>query len=272
MAVDDFAQNLRLLSSYVHSISEICRQTGINRQQYDRYLKGKSKPSLHMVRRICDFFGVDDHEVLLDHAQFQEIVRLKPPRIGGAHDPLHAFYDRLCRAPDQALKDPDKYVGYYHYYCRPSRNSEQIYRTLVRFYREGDLLLTKQIERYPRNDFNLPQILKHEGVVYCMSNRLVWAEREERAGASFWHSVFYSSDFNPVTYLSGLSLGITADSAHEIVCYRSLLEFLGKDTDVKAALQTCRAYDSESPEISDHVRACVSNDSIGRGEVFTPKN
>jgi transcriptional regulator with XRE-family HTH domain len=271
MAVDDFPRNLNLLSSYARSVSEICRQTGINRQQYDRYLKGRTRPSLRTVRRICDFFGVDDHEIFLDHESFREIVQVKPPKQAEIPDALHGFFDRLCRPKDQTLADREKYVGYYFYYCQPFRGSSLIYRTLARFYEEVDLLLTKGVERYLNDDFNLPRVLKHEGVIYGMADRLVWVEREMMAGASLWQGLFYPSDFNSVRYLSGLSLGITSDGAHDIVCYRSVLEYLGKRIDVKAALRQCRAYDPGSPEISQHVRNCVSNEQAGSADVFMPR-
>ena len=51
--------NLRQLSRSAVSISELCRQLGINRTQYNRYLAGESFPRPDVLYRICDFFGVD---------------------------------------------------------------------------------------------------------------------------------------------------------------------------------------------------------------------
>jgi hypothetical protein len=115
---------------------------------------------------------------------------------------LHGFFERLCQSPDQALKEPQKYAGYYFFYFQPDRQLRLIYRNLIHIYQEGGLLLSKQVERYPDSEFNLPRVMKHEGVVYSMSDRLVLTEREEQAGSSLWHSIFYASDYNRVTWIA----------------------------------------------------------------------
>ena len=271
MALEDFAQNLRLLCSYGRSVTDICRRLDINRQQFNRYLTGKTKPSLHTVRRISDFFGIDDHEIFMDYNEFQELIRLRPPRLDQTRNPLHGFFERLCQSPEQPLRDNEKYLGYYFYYFQPSRLDRLIYRNLLYFFKEGDLVLSKQIERYPNSEPTLPRVIKHEGVVYAVSDRLVLTEREEEAGSSLWHSIFYSSDYRKVTFLSGLSLGVTPENAHEIICYRALLEFLGTEIDVKGALRKCGSFQAEDPEIGDYVKHCVDNHVEDGASAMAPR-
>lgn len=54
-----FGRNLRSLSQDYPSISELSRQLGINRTQFNRYLSGESFPRPDVLARICAFFGVD---------------------------------------------------------------------------------------------------------------------------------------------------------------------------------------------------------------------
>lgn len=54
-----FGANLRLLSEAYPSVSELSRQLGINRTQFNRYLSGESFPRPDILDRICTFFGVD---------------------------------------------------------------------------------------------------------------------------------------------------------------------------------------------------------------------
>lgn len=54
-----FGANLRLLSSQFPSIAGLCRELGINRTQYNRYLSGESFPRPDVLHRICSFFGKD---------------------------------------------------------------------------------------------------------------------------------------------------------------------------------------------------------------------
>lgn len=54
-----FGANLRSLAQRYPSISELSRQLGINRTQFNRYLSGESFPRPDVLDRICEFFEVD---------------------------------------------------------------------------------------------------------------------------------------------------------------------------------------------------------------------
>lgn len=60
-----FGANLRSLAKCYPSISELSRQLGINRTQFNRYLSGESFPRPDVLDRICAFFDVDAR-ILLD--------------------------------------------------------------------------------------------------------------------------------------------------------------------------------------------------------------
>jgi transcriptional regulator with XRE-family HTH domain len=64
---DMFGANLRHLARQYRSISDLSRQLGINRTQFNRYLSGESFPRPDVLDRICDFFGVDAR-ILLEPA------------------------------------------------------------------------------------------------------------------------------------------------------------------------------------------------------------
>ena len=59
-----FGHNLRVLSATYPSISNLSRQLGINRTQFNRYLSGESFPRPDVLARICAFFGVDARVLL----------------------------------------------------------------------------------------------------------------------------------------------------------------------------------------------------------------
>ncbi len=54
-----FGENLRILAKTYPSVSQLCRELGINRTQFNRYLSGESFPRPDVLHRICSFFGVD---------------------------------------------------------------------------------------------------------------------------------------------------------------------------------------------------------------------
>ena len=72
-----FGANLRKLSTEYSSVSDLSRQLGINRTQFNRYLSGESFPRPDVLSRICAFFNVDAR-VLLEPVD----------EIGNAQDPI----------------------------------------------------------------------------------------------------------------------------------------------------------------------------------------
>ena len=54
-----FGANLRQLAHNYPSIAGLCRQLGINRTQFNRYLSGESFPRPDVLHRICVFFDLD---------------------------------------------------------------------------------------------------------------------------------------------------------------------------------------------------------------------
>ena len=72
-----FGDNLRRLSRDYPSISELSRNLGINRTQFNRYLAGESFPRPDVLARICSFFDVDAR-VLLEPVD----------QIGARRDPI----------------------------------------------------------------------------------------------------------------------------------------------------------------------------------------
>lgn len=53
------SENLRILVDRSESVSQICRDIGINRTQFNRYLNGESFPRPDVLQRICIYFKVD---------------------------------------------------------------------------------------------------------------------------------------------------------------------------------------------------------------------
>jgi transcriptional regulator with XRE-family HTH domain len=59
-----FGRNLKALAAPFSSVAGLCRELGINRTQFNRYLAGESFPRPDVLHRICQFFGVDARVLL----------------------------------------------------------------------------------------------------------------------------------------------------------------------------------------------------------------
>src|SRR5690606_35674844 len=111
---DSLAANLRLLCSHYRSIAEVCRKLAINRAQFNKYLSGQSRPTPYNLKRICDFFGVEDYELLLPPEQFARLL--------GTRHPAHHASRRgdalleLLKPLREQTGDLRRYCGYYFEY------------------------------------------------------------------------------------------------------------------------------------------------------------
>jgi transcriptional regulator with XRE-family HTH domain len=59
----NMAKNLQLLCAQKGSANLVARETGINRQQLEKYLKGRSLPSRSTLKKLCDYFSMTEEEL-----------------------------------------------------------------------------------------------------------------------------------------------------------------------------------------------------------------
>ena len=60
-----FGLNLRIQCEKYGSIAEVCRGTSLNRQQFNKYLRGENLPNVRTRRRLCEFFNIPEEEMFL---------------------------------------------------------------------------------------------------------------------------------------------------------------------------------------------------------------
>lgn len=63
---ENLAVNLRRLCAAHGSIAAVCREMGVNRQQFDRYLTMDALPNRATTARICAFFEIEEAELYKD--------------------------------------------------------------------------------------------------------------------------------------------------------------------------------------------------------------
>ena len=60
---DNIAANLRALCAERGSFAQCCREAGINRQQFNRYITGEAIPNRANLQKICEYFDITDTEL-----------------------------------------------------------------------------------------------------------------------------------------------------------------------------------------------------------------
>ena len=132
-----FGENLRALSADYPSVAELCRDLGINRTQFNRYLAGQSFPRPDVLHRMCSFFGVDAR-ILLEPAE--SLKRSGYDLL--SHPELQGFFGTAPIEVSQELF-PD---GFYRFVRRSFIDETQFVLGLVYVYRRDDYTFLRGYE------------------------------------------------------------------------------------------------------------------------------
>jgi len=253
-----FADNLRLLCSYTKSVSHVCRHLDINRQQFARYLNGETLPSLQNIRKICDFFGVEEEEIFLPPARFRPLVSVRPAARLKPHTPP-GVVDALDLPVAEGLAGGLRYVGYYFRYLRSVEYPGAIIKAFVRIFLHEDRIRMKAIERLkpehePRKRFDT---FKYNGVLMMLADRIFIVESDALLRNAVTETILYPTHKHPMTLLYGEGFGISSGPSREPYMTPIVYEYLGASPDVRAMLRECRLYEEQSPRIDDRVRSFV---------------
>lgn len=270
MGLQDLSLNLRVLCSYGRSVSEICRKANLNRQQFNKYLAGTSSPSIRNLRRICEFFGVDEYEILLEHKSFRELIRVRPPRLGARRDPLYQFVDSVALAGEDSSA-MQSLLGYYHVYCRWNLRDDVIQCSLTQLSEHNGVFLTKNIERMnPLADrASGPQ--KYRGWAVHSDDRIFVVEQQVSMRRKLYSTMLYAPQTRTFRYLEGLILGIVSNATRQVACYRVVYDYLGPAPDLKNALRRCGAYRDDDATITPFIREHTLNEMRPGEHVFLPR-
>lgn len=253
----NFIANLRLACSYHASVSDVCRKIGINRQQFNKYLSGVAFPSRSTLRRICDFIGVDEYEILMPNDQFRQIVQLRPRRAGDA-PPVPGPIDALLMQAQRQKANLGRYVGnYFAYYASLSRPG-LVLRSMVQVATWREFVIYRRIERLQDARGGPPDVYKYSGIVLEVGDRLHLMDQETLTGSELTHTILFPVYRNRVSHLTGLTMGVSGADTRQPSAARIVLEYVGRTVGARETLRRCGLLDPASPEIPDLVKTYLS--------------
>lgn len=250
---ENFTANLKLAASFYPSISELCRKLEINRQQFMKYLSGNSFPSRYNLRRICDFFGFDEFEMLMPHDQFRNIVRLRPVQSDSEVVVPPVMTELLSNAQRQRSQ-LTKTHGYYHQYYLSFSNPGHILKSIVYIYGWNDYTFYKRIERLRKTDETGPlDVYKYAGMITIAGDRMHMIDHETITGAELTQTVLYLNYRNRISMLTGLTMGVSGSDAHHPSCSRVVMEYIGRSVNLRQAISDCHIYPLDSEHVPNRI-------------------
>jgi len=260
MTNNTFSANLGYACGFYPSIAYVCRRIGINRQQFNKYLAGTVRPSRYNMRRISDFFGVTEAELLSEPTGFTELFSLRRiPKPAHQDDIVVPSYQRLSR-----LSAPlDRYCGSYFRYFYSFSNPGYVMRSFARLERKDEAYLWKNIERELNPDTGTAEIAKYEGVALFLGERINIMEYETLLASSITQMILYPSYQAGIDYLLGLQTGGPIKRGRMPAASRVVLQYLGENVDTRRALRECGLICPEAvaPRIAGLLDNRVSADS-----------
>ncbi|SMX28283.1 Helix-turn-helix domain protein [Pelagimonas phthalicica] len=129
--------NLRQLSNQAASISALCRELGINRTQYNRYLAGESFPRPDVLHRICSYFEVDARILL------EPVEKIENSSSGLLTDPAIAEY---VSGASRKLTEDEFPSGFYRFARRSFMEDAKYVQGLIYVFRNGNNSFLKGFE------------------------------------------------------------------------------------------------------------------------------
>ena len=199
----EFSKNLRHICAERVSVAQICREIGINPQQFNRYLSGAGMPSAHNLRRICLYFEVDEQDLLADHETFKGLRgQMNKDASPLRKDPFaNAFPGDIARLRG--------FLGAYHiHFLSPSwQGNVMVGATFLDEY-EGQIL-TRTVERGLGPERELLQRTRYDGKASYHGSRIFVVEFELDQDGSLTETILYPSHRQQRTYLRGMTMGIS---------------------------------------------------------------
>ncbi|MGY8637516.1 helix-turn-helix transcriptional regulator [Bradyrhizobium sp. 14AA] len=223
----NFPGNLKLLCSHYRSIAEVCRRLKVNRAQFNKYLSGQTAPTAHNLKRICDFFGVEESEIVRPHEEFAQLigVRVGTSARAALSVPPLKHLETLRRHSSDTLK---KYAGYYFEYYYSMSSPGRILRSLVHLHETSGYWACERTERL--QDVGAPArhaLCHYVGMAFYLNERIFVLDYESLTSNEITQTVLIPSFKNRITRLNGLKLGVSAADQRAPCCSRVVWDYLG---------------------------------------------
>ena len=252
---EHLGDNLKLLCSHYRSIAEVCRQLAINRAQFNKYLSGQSRPTPYNLKRIGDFFGVEDYELALPPEQFARLIGARAGEAARlpARDPLQ----RLLQPLREHTGDLRRYCGYYFEYSNCMSVPGCVLLSLVQLWEEDGVFLFERQERQERAASGADEDwvrCRYLGAAFALHDRLFLTDYESLTLNEMSQTILIPSYKSVITRLNGLKTGVSSGDRRNPACTRVVWEYLGPEINRISAYRQVRLYRPDDPRIDADVR------------------
>lgn len=240
----NMAKNLQLLCSQKGSANLVARETGINRQQLEKYLKGRSLPSRSTLKKLCDYFQISEEELFSSDTLV--------PDMEGGHQSLST---QSCDAAIQPLlSEPAASIkpGIYYLWMSVPTEPDGIVCAPVSIERHDEALTFRRItgSAEPSHRLWWHRVGDHKGIVVERLNWFIFVAINQRGNLE---PSLVRLRWVPlsVAVLGGHATILTPNGISFAVC---CMRPAPAGTTFRQALRQSRKYQKDDPSIDPITR------------------
>ena len=244
----EFSKNLKYLCAEKHSTAEVCRDLGINQQQFSKYLSGKSKPSPYNLRKISRYFGIDE------------------AIITGPFEPMFKAYNIRSEVHPRTLDDPFSksfpgdlkklrpYLGAYQVFFNAPIIPGGVVANAIFLDERNGQVHSRLVEALPESNSRHRRWTRCDGKVSYQSDRIYVVDRERRNENALSMQILSQPPRQRRRYLYGTMCFLA--SLPRRIPYASRVVWRQFETykSVRELLETCGVYSLNNKTLDPKVR------------------
>jgi len=227
--------NLRFLCNHRKSASAVARATGINRQQFEKYLSGKTFPSGNVRQRLAQHFGVTIDALTSDPTELETTFQ------GQTAIPSETMY-QLPRSNAQDLNILRNYIGTYQTFFLAPAWPDRILAGLVFVSEEDNRINTVFFNRSRDPDTQTLHRSRLEGSMVFRGERLFLMERSKDVDDRFSETILFPAHRHKGKYLTGMSFGVTWRPHRMPFATRTIWRRMHRSESVRTGMSNCGIY------------------------------
>lgn len=245
------AENLRYACATMPSVSHFCRQHGFNRQQFNRYISGQSRPSPNNLLRIATAFDLEPASFDLGPENFRAVMSSR--RFPALHQsPLDdAFPGDIVQLR--------RYLGFYQTWHVSLSWPGRIVCSCTHLVEQNDKIVVTSIERIEDAESGIRQRSRYHGLAAYRRGRIFVTERTRGEAPTFGQTIMLPFEMHQRLYLRGLTMGVSWRKDNQPYASRMIWRFHGNRPDVRKLLKACGTFPKESGEVPSVVMSYLSD-------------
>ncbi len=261
-----FGMNITSLCRDDHTFASICRELGINRQQFNKYKSGQHIPSRRNMSLIASHFSVSEKDLFLDPASFNRIYGSRGSSLSRVADRGSYFktYDESLNRTAERMKDV---LGVHLRYQVSSIYRDSLVRSVHRFYTSEGLLFHDYIERFGSLDAKGAGkfTFRYRGLSNFLDGRLYLVDVESKQQNEHTFAILTPIARKPLEFMFGIASGVAAGAMRGVFATRVALQKIDSGSLRPSHVRKASILDLGSDEVPAEIRDYLGITGEGLG-------